>query len=143
MYSESIVGLVNSKNKSIKANSEFDAPPDPADYTRMNSILTRHGRKLSYSLDDYTLTIFEKQSVFKNSFPLVLRLSYTTRVNTRSLHWRQDTAGNPCVYTPAASINNRGLFPSQVQYLFSKIFRLSGINQNKQYRTLHKYLKTN
>ena len=41
-------------------------------------------------------------------------ISYKTLPKSRSLHWREGCEGSPCVYTAAASINNRGLFPCQV-----------------------------
>ena len=86
---------------------------DPGNYCWMNSILMKPGRKLSWSMDDWTVTVTDEKNTYRNSFPLVMRFLYTTKADTRSLHWRVDIAGNPCLYTAAASINNRGLFPSQ------------------------------
>ena len=46
----------------------------------------------------------------------LVRLEYRTQPGSRSLHWRQDCAGQPCLYTAAGAINNRGLLPCQVSW---------------------------
>ena len=40
-------------------------------------------------------------------------VQYETKPDTRSLHWRLDKDDSVCVYTAAAAVNNRGLFPCQ------------------------------
>lgn len=66
---------------------------------------------LQFKSDNWSLQIFKKEDDEK--FPRVIRIKYLTKPDSRSLHWRNDQDGNPCVYTPAAAINNRGLFPCQ------------------------------
>ena len=69
--------------------------------------------EVSYSVNSWSMKICLPSPIDWRR-RLRLRISYKTRPDSRSLHWRQDSEGT-CVYTAAASINNRGLFPCQVR----------------------------
>ena len=47
--------------------------------------------------------------------PGLLRVTYCTQPSSPSLLWRTDSAGQPCVHTAAAGVNNRALLPCQDQ----------------------------
>ena len=74
-------------------------------------------KRLEFSLTKWALTIClpasEKERLGVGKVISVI-ITYRTVPKSRSLHWRQNCDGSPCVYTAAASINNRGLFPCQV-----------------------------
>ena len=75
-------------------------------------------KRLDFSLTKWALTIcLPASDDFKERLEsgkvMSVMITYKTLSNTRSLHWRQNCDGSPCVYTAAASINNRGLFPCQ------------------------------
>ena len=75
-------------------------------------------KRLDFSLTKWALTIcLPASDDFKERLEsgkvISVMITYKTLSKTRSLHWRQNCDGSPCVYTAAASINNRGLFPCQ------------------------------
>ena len=74
---------------------------------------------LNFSLTKWALTInLPASDSFKKMLGsgqvMLVVITYRTVPKSRSLHWRQNCDGSICVYTAAASINNRGLFPCQV-----------------------------
>ena len=88
---------------------------EAADFQRMDEDFLIEGRELSFSQDEWTLAIMNDTSTSSlETYSLTLRISFETNKHTRSLHWRNDCEGHSCVYTCAASVNNRGLFPYQV-----------------------------
>ena len=82
--------------------------------------------QLDYNVDDWSLRIAKKGVTKASNFPRVIRLHYRTKPSGRSLMWRNLTKDfktkrkkelkfrlSDCVFTPAANINNRSLFPCQ------------------------------
>ena len=77
------------------------------------------GKQLEFSLNMWSLTIClldSDKERLKSGHVISVVVTYRTQPESRSVHWRQIPDGSPCVYTAAASINNRGLFPCQVNY---------------------------
>ena len=74
-------------------------------------------KRLEFSMTKWAITVFlpasEKERLGVGQV-ISLIITYRTVPKSRSLHWRQNCDGSICVYTAAASINNRGLFPCQV-----------------------------
>ena len=77
---------------------------------------------LEFKVDDWSIRISKNGCKTAYSFPRVVRLQYQTNARGRSLMWRKSsesmstkqTGSFPdCVFTPAANINNRSLFPCQ------------------------------
>ena len=74
---------------------------------------------LEYKVDDWSIRIIKKDCKTAHEFPRVIRLHYKTDAKGRSLMWRKSCEDSSlkqrhnCVFTPAANINNRSLFPSQ------------------------------
>ena len=82
----------------------------------ISELLDKPSEDLVYVVNDWCIEIDVrgKEEALDAGETLLVMIEYDTREESRSLHWRQDGQGDPCVYTAAASINNRGLFPCQV-----------------------------
>ena len=77
---------------------------------------------LEYKVDDWSIRITKKECKTAHEFPRVIRIHYKTDAKGRSLMWRKSCENSSlkqshtlpnCVFTPAANINNRSLFPCQ------------------------------
>ena len=98
-----------SYNKSWNTQKSYSFPVDP----------------LEFKVDDWSIRIHKQCCKTASSFPRVVRLHYSTKPSGRSLMWRNMSKDfkdkrkkdsmliADCVFTPAANINNRSLFPCQ------------------------------
>ena len=77
---------------------------------------------LEFKVDDWSIRISKNGCKTAFAFPRVVRLQYQTNARGRSLMWRKSSESMStkqtdsfpdCVFTPAANINNRSLFPCQ------------------------------
>ena len=84
----------------------------------VQDVRTKESKKrLEFSLTKWALTIClsaSEEDKLRVGKVISVIITYRTVPKSRSLHWRQNCDGSLCVYTAAASINNRGLFPCQV-----------------------------
>lgn len=90
---------------------------------------------LNFSLTKWALTInLPASDSFKERLGsgqvILVVITYRTVPKSRSLHWRQNCDGSLCVYTAAASINNRGLFPCQVTTGVCQVRRIQFLPQD-------------
>jgi len=99
------------QNQKRISNSWKTIESTKSDKNVMTKWTMKQNIPLQFKYDDWSLHIFKKEE--DPNFPRVIQIKYVTKPDSRSLHWRDDQDGNPCVYTPAAAINNRGLFPCQ------------------------------
>ncbi|XP_076029632.1 aminopeptidase O-like [Oratosquilla oratoria] len=68
---------------------------------------------LPFRVEPWSIHIW-KDAVFSvEDFPQVILIEYVTSPAGSSVLWRIDEDGNPCLFTPAAAINNRSLLPCQ------------------------------
>ncbi|XP_064626631.1 aminopeptidase O-like [Lineus longissimus] len=70
-------------------------------------------KPLEYLVEKWCLRIWKDNVTDPSDFPRVVRVKYKTSSSGASLWWIKDQDGKPCVFTPAAWINNRSLFPCQ------------------------------
>lgn len=96
---------------------------------KIRELLARPSQDLNFDLSEWCIEIdvSSKEASLDAGGTIFVMIEYDTRVETRSLHWRQGSGGDICVYTAAASINNRGLFPCQVmrrQHLVIDLVRI-------------------
>ena len=68
---------------------------------------------LSFEDTDWSLNIWKPTVTNPQEFPKVIKISWRTSRQANSLLWRPDQLGNAAVFTPAAAVNNRSLFPCQ------------------------------
>lgn len=68
---------------------------------------------LQYTVEPWSINIWKSNVQKVADFPRVICIKYETSPQGQSLLWRNDQDGNPCVFTPAATINNRSLLPCQ------------------------------
>ena len=68
---------------------------------------------LSFQDEDWCLKIWKSTVKNPEEFPKVVKISWKTSKQAKSLLWRPDQLGHPAVFTPAAAVNNRSLFPCQ------------------------------
>ncbi|KAK3857377.1 hypothetical protein Pcinc_036365 [Petrolisthes cinctipes] len=68
---------------------------------------------LQYSVNPWCIKIWKPGVKEAKGFPSVVCIDYETTPQGKSLLWRCDQDGNPCLFTPAAAINNRSLLPCQ------------------------------
>ena len=68
---------------------------------------------ISFKDEKWCLKIWKSNVKSKLDFPRVIRIIWTTSREGKSLLWRLDQSGQPAVFTPAAAVNNRSLFPCQ------------------------------
>ncbi|XP_047495131.1 aminopeptidase O-like [Penaeus chinensis] len=68
---------------------------------------------LQYTVEPWSINIWKRNVQKVADFPRVICIKYETSPQGQSLLWRNDQDGNPCVFTPAATINNRSLLPCQ------------------------------
>ena len=82
----------------------------------IHKLLESSGESLNFALNEWCLKIQLPEEILNqpSQSQILVLVVYQTKKSSRSVHWRQDKDGHPCVYTAAASINNRGLFPCQV-----------------------------
>lgn len=76
-------------------------------WTRRNHI------PLQYAVNAWCIRIWKEGIKNVKQFPQAVCIEYETTPQGKSLLWRNDQDGNPCVFTPAAAINNRSLLPCQ------------------------------
>jgi hypothetical protein len=69
--------------------------------------------KLDFVVEPWCVRVSKEDVTKPRDFPRVLKICWRTRPEGKSLMWRKDQDGNPCVFTPAAAVNNRSLFPCQ------------------------------
>ena len=70
-------------------------------------------RSLSFQDEDWCLKIWKPTIQRSEEFPKVVKISWKTSNVAKSLLWRPDQLGHLAVFTPAAAVNNRSLFPCQ------------------------------
>ena len=82
----------------------------------IHKLLESSGESLNFALNEWCLKIQLPEEILNqpSQSQILVLVVYQTKKASRSVHWRQDKDGHPCVYTAVASINNRGLFPCQV-----------------------------
>lgn len=68
---------------------------------------------LHYTVSPWCIKIWKPGIREAEGFPRVVCIDFETSPQGKSLLWRSDQDGNPCVFTPAAAINNRSLLPCQ------------------------------
>ncbi|KAG7161355.1 aminopeptidase O-like [Homarus americanus] len=68
---------------------------------------------LQYVVDPWCIKIWKEDSTSIEQLPQAVCIDYETTPQGKSLFWRNDQDGNPCVFTPAAAINNRSVLPCQ------------------------------
>ena len=80
----------------------------------LESYLSLAKTPLQYTVDKWSIRVKKPGCQSQSSFPSAVHFKYSTRPGGRSLLWRRDRNGQPCVFTAASNINNRSLFPCQV-----------------------------
>ncbi len=68
---------------------------------------------LRFKLEPWCVRVTKASVSTAFDFPRVIRFDWSTRPEGRSLLWRQDQNGSDSLFTPAAAVNNRSLFPCQ------------------------------
>ncbi|XP_022102792.1 aminopeptidase O-like [Acanthaster planci] len=86
--------------------------PENGDYQEDGSS-SRLGQALQFSMEPWCLKVWKEGVRSPEDFPGAVLIKYSTKSQGRSLMWAYDQAGNECVFTPGAWINNRSLFPCQ------------------------------
>ncbi len=71
------------------------------------------GQALHFSVEPWCVKVWKDGARGPEDFPLTVCIKYQTKPEGRSVMWAYDQAGNECVFTPGAWINNRSLFPCQ------------------------------
>ena len=66
---------------------------------------------LEFTQEDWSLRI--PMDTFDIKTTMIIRISWTTPKTAKSLMWRKTQEGQECVFTAAAAVNNRSLFPCQ------------------------------
>lgn len=79
----------------------------------LNIWLSKDQVPLQYNVEPWCINIWKSNVQSAANFPSVICIKYETLPKGKSLLWRNDQEGNPCVFTPAATINNRSLLPCQ------------------------------
>ncbi|XP_071523716.1 aminopeptidase O-like [Panulirus ornatus] len=74
---------------------------------------SRNQVPLQYTVSSWCIRIWKEGIKNLREFPQVVCITYETTPQGKSLLWRNDVDGNPCLFTPAAVINNRSLLPCQ------------------------------
>ena len=67
--------------------------------------------QLSYKSEPWCVRIYKNE--INEEFPKIVHIQWKTLPGAKSLLWRDDQNGSKCVFTPAAAVNNRSLFPCQ------------------------------
>ena len=67
--------------------------------------------QLSYKSEPWCVRIYKND--INEAFPKIVHIQWKTLPGAKSLLWRNDQNGSKCVFTPAAAVNNRSLFPCQ------------------------------
>ena len=134
-------GLPKSKSEEIQLKSDFELILDCCDikvkqvkevlssqneifgyldpnYTRkcyhdVNIWTTKQQLPLEFSVSQWCVRIRKPGIKCVDNFPKVVCIEYETLPKGKSVLWQNDQDGNPCVFTPAAPINNRSLLPCQ------------------------------
>ena len=94
-------------------NQRQPLPKSPEFLNGCLHLSAAHGKDLHYTLDDWSVRVRKPGCVNSDEFPRAVYFKFSTRPTSRSVMWRSDARGQPCVFTAASNINNRGLFPCQ------------------------------
>lgn len=79
----------------------------------LNTWSSKEQVPLQYTVEPWSINIWKNNVQRVADFPRVICIKYETLPQGKSLLWRNDQDGSPCVFTPAATINNRSLLPCQ------------------------------
>ena len=83
------------------------------DLNLMKSCFQKTTSPLMFKTDDWCLRIWKEGIFNAKDFPKVIKIGWKTQREAKSLMWRLDQDGEKCVFTAAAAVNNRSLFPCQ------------------------------
>ena len=83
------------------------------DLNIMKSCFQKPVKSLKFVTEEWCLRIRKEGVSDIKDFPMVVKIAWKTQKQAKSLMWRQDQDGEKCVFTAAASVNNRSLFPCQ------------------------------
>ena len=101
----------------IDSSSEFELImsdfKNRKDLSLMKSCFQKPLRPLKFLTEEWSLRIWKESVSNATEFPGIIKITWKTQKQAKSLMWRLDQEGNKCVFTAAASVNNRSLFPCQ------------------------------
>ncbi len=70
-------------------------------------------KTINFQAEPWCLRLSKEGGKTAFDFPRTIKIRWVTRPEGKSLLWRKDQQGLPSVFTPAAAVNNRSLFPCQ------------------------------
>ena len=92
-------------------------------------------KPICFEDESWSLKIWKANVKSNLQFPRAVKITWTTGKEGKSLLWRMDQSGHPAVFTPAAAVNNRSLFPCQEPPIALASWQsILKVDQNKDFK---------